>query len=437
MEWWLVFLLIFGSLLVLMALGLEIAICFLLVNVVGVFLLWGGEVGLMQLTYSIADSVATFTLLPLVLFILMGEVMFQSGVVPNMMDALDRWLGRMPGRLSLLAVGGGTLFATLTGASMGSVALLGATLVPEMEKRGYKKPMSLGPILGSGGLAIMIPPSGLAVLLGAIGEISVGKILIAIIIPGLLMAVLYATYIISRSVLQPHLAPPYMVPPIPISDRLIATVRYILPLGFIVFLVTGIIFLGVATPSEAAATGALGTFILAAAYKRLNWRMLKKTLGSTLEVVVMILLIIVGAKAFSQILAFSGATGGLSELATGLPLPPIFIIIAMQIVILFLGMFMSVVAIMMITLPIFVPVVLTLGFNPVWFAVIFLLNIEMATTTPPFGLSLFVMKSVAPPDTTMGDIFRAALPFLYCDAIAMVLIFVFPAITLWLPSIML
>lgn len=227
-----------------------------------------------------------------------------------------------------------------------------------------------------------------------------------------------------------------MVPPIPISDRLIATVRYILPLGLIVFLVTGIIFLGVATPSEAAATGALGTFILAAAYKRLNWKMLKKTLGATLEVVVMILLIIVGAKAFSQILAFSGATGGLSELATGLPLAPIFIIIAMQIVILFLGMFMSVVAIMMITLPIFVPVVLTLGFNPVWFAVIFLLNIEMATTTPPFGLSLFVMKSVAPSDTTMGDIFRAALPFLYCDAIAMVLIFVFPAITLWLPSIM-
>ncbi len=419
-----------------MALGLEIAICFLLVNVVGVFLLWGGEVGLMQLTYSIADSVATFTLLPLVLFILMGEVMFQSGVVPNMMDALDRWLGRMPGRLSLLAVGGGTLFATLTGASMGSVALLGATLVPEMEKRGYKKPMSLGPILGSGGLAIMIPPSGLAVLLGAIGEISVGKILIAIIIPGLLMAVLYATYIISRSLLQPHLAPPYMVPPIPILDRLIATVRYILPLGFIVFLVTGIIFLGVATPSEAAATGALGTFILAAAYKRLNWQMLKKTLGATLEVTVMILLIIVGAKAFSQILAFSGATGGLSELATGLPLPPIFIIIAMQIVILFLGMFMSVVAIMMITLPIFVPVVLTLGFNPVWFAVIFLLNIEMATTTPPFGLSLFVMKSVAPRDTTMGDIFRAALPFLYCDVIAMVLIFAFPMLTLWLPGIM-
>ena len=420
-----------------MALGLEIAICFLLVNVVGVFLLWGGEVGLMQLTYSIADSVATFTLLPLVLFILMGEVMFQSGIVPHVMDALDRWLGRMPGRLSLLAVGGGTLFATLTGASMGSVALLGSTLVPEMEKRGYKKPMSLGPILGSGGLAIMIPPSGLAVLLGAIGEISVGKILIAIIIPGLLMAVLYATYIIGRSLLQPHLAPPYAVPPIPILDRLIATVRYILPLGFIVFLVTGIIFLGVATPSEAAATGALGTFILAAAYKRLNWQMLKKTLGATLEVTVMILLIIVGAKAFSQILAFSGATGGLSELATGLPLSPVLIIIAMQIVILFLGMFMSVVAIMMITLPIFVPVVLTLGFNPVWFAVIFLLNIEMATTTPPFGLSLFVMKSVAPADTTMGDIFRAALPFLYCDAIAMVLLFAFPAVALWLPSIML
>jgi len=150
----------------------------------------------------------------------------------------------------------------------------------------------------------------------------------------------------------------------------------------------------------------------------------------------MIFMIIAGAKAFAQILAYTGASRGLVEFTAGLPLAPIFIIIAMQVVLLVLGMFMSTVAIMMITLPIFVPVVLALGFNPVWFAVIFLLNIEMASTSPPFGLGLFVMKSVAPPDTTMGDCYRAALPFLYCDAIAMALIIAFPALTLWLPSLM-
>ncbi len=419
-----------------MASGLPVAFCFILINIVGVMLLWGGGIGLQQFIFSIFDSVSTFTLLPVPMFILMGEVMFHSGIAPLMMDALDKWLGRLPGRLSLLAVGGGTLFSTLTGASMASVAMLGSVLVPQMEERGYKKPMTLGPILGSGGLAIMIPPSSLAVILGAIAEISIGKILIAIILPGLLMAVLYTSYIIIRSRLQPHLAPIYDVPLISMLDKVMATVRYILPVGFIIFLVIGLIILGVATPTEAAATGAIGTFVLAAFYGRLNWAMVKKSFFGAIQVTVMMFMIIVGAKAFSQIMAFSGASMGLSELAVGLPLTPILIVIAIQIVLLFLGMFLPVVPIMMITIPVFMPVILTLGFDPVWFAVIYLLNIEMATTTPPFGLSLFVMKSVAPPDTTMGDVYRGAVPFLYCDVIAIALIIAFPLIALWLPDIM-
>jgi tripartite ATP-independent transporter DctM subunit len=319
---------------------------------------------------------------------------------------------------------------------MASVAMLGSVLVPEMEKRHYKKSMSLGPILGSGGLAIMIPPSGLAVLLGALGEFSIGKLLIAIIIPGLLMAVLYATYIILRCKLQPSLAPVYEVPPIPILEKIVATGKYILPLGVIVFLVVGVIILGIATPTEAAATGALGTFILAAAYRRLNWEVVKKSVGSTFEITVMMFIIIAGATAFSQILAYSGASRGLAEFAVGLPLAPILIIIAMMIVLLILGSFMHVVAIMMVTLPTFIPVVYALGFNPVWFGVIYLLNIEMAVTSPPFGLSLFVMKSVATRDTTIRDVYLAALPFLACDLVAMAFIIAFPTIALWLPSLM-
>jgi len=250
------------------------------------------------------------------------------------------------------------------------------------------------------------------------------------------MAALYAFYIILRSRLQPSLAPPYETAHIPMSDKLVATAQYILPLGFIIFLVTGVIFMGLATPTEAGATGALGCFILAAAYRRLNWKVVKESLTSTVEITVMMLMILLGAEVFSQIMAFTGAIRGLTELIAGFPLSPILILIGMQIVLLFLGMFIGAAAIMMITIPIYIPTITALGFNPVWFAVIYLLNMEMAATTPPYGLSLFVMKSVAPPDTTMGDIYRAGLPFLLCDVVVIALMLVFPVLSLWLPSAM-
>lgn len=437
MEWQLVLLFIFGSLVILMLTGMPVALCFILINMVGMYVFFGGVAGLEQLITSIYSSLNTFILLPVPLFILMGEVMFHSGIAPLLIETLDKWVGRIPGRLSLLAVAVGTLFSALTGTSLASVAMLGSAFVPEMEKQGYKKPMTLGPILGSGGLAMMIPPSALAVLCGAIAEISIGKILMAIILPGLLMAAVYAIYIIMRCFLRPDLAPVYDVPRIPLGEKLTATAKYVLPQGIVVFLVVGVIFMGIATPSEAAATGAFGTFIIALIYMRLTWDVTMKAVKGTLSVTGMLFLIIAGAMAFSQILGFSGASAGLTELATGLALPPIVIIIIMQVIILFLGGFMDVVSIMMIVLPIFVPLVQALDFSPVWFAVLFLLNIEMAGTSPPFGMSLFVMKGVAPKDTKMIDIYTAALPFLGCDLFVMIMLFVFPSLALWLPSMML
>jgi tripartite ATP-independent transporter DctM subunit len=319
LEWWIVFLFIFIGLLFLFALGVPVAFSFLFVNLVGAYLFWGGQVGLSQLILSIYNSVTSFALIPVPLFVLMGEVMFHSGVAPRMMDVLDKWLGRIPGRLSLLAVGGGTIFATLTGSAMAGAAMLGSVLVPEMESRGYKKSMTIGPILGSGGLAIMIPPSALGVLLAGLALFSVGQFLVAIIIPGLLMAVLYAGYILVRCTLQPHLAPPYEMKHFPISEKVVATVRYILPLGSILFLVVGLIFLGIATPTEAAALGALGCFVLAFFYRGLNWDLTKRSFSSTLDVTVMMFMILTGSMAFSQLLAFTGATQGLIKLAVGLP----------------------------------------------------------------------------------------------------------------------
>ncbi|MBW2609775.1 MAG: TRAP transporter large permease subunit [Deltaproteobacteria bacterium] len=435
MEWWIQLVAILGSLILLMISGLPVAFCFMLVNFLWAFFLWGGFSGLEQLIISMFGSVSTFTLLPVPLFILMGEVMFLSKVGPKMLAVLEKWMGRLPGRLSLLAVSGGVLFSTLTGTSLASVAMLGSVLVPEMEQKGYKKPMSLGPILGSGGLAMMIPPSALAILFGSIGEVSIGGILMAIIIPGLLMATLYALYIIIRCFLQPSLAPAYDTPSISLREKITDSLRYLLPVGGIIFLVVGVIFLGIATPTEAAATGAIGTFILAAFFKRFNPELVKKSAFNTVGITVMMFMIITGARAFTQILAFTGATKGLIDFALGLPLSPILILIATQFVVFFLGMFMSPLPIMMITLPIFMPVVEALGYHSLWYGVIYLINIEMASTSPPFGMSLFVMKGVAPEGTTMGEIYRAALPFLYCDVIAMALVLILPPLALWLPGL--
>ncbi len=436
LEWWVVLLAIFGTLVVLMMTGLPVAFCFMAINIVGVYLFWGGQAGLSQLIISIFSSVAHFSLVTVVLFLLMGEVMFQSGIGMAVIDVIDKWLGRLPGRLGLVAIGSGTLLATLSGSSMATIAVMGSLLTPEMEKRGYKKPMSLGPVLGVSGIAKMIPPSGVGVILAFLAKISVAGLLIAIIIPGLIMSFFYAAYTIGRCWLQPSIAPSYEVPPIPLSQKLALAAKYILPLGLVIFLVTGVIFLGIATPSEAAATGALGTFILAAAYGKLNWQLVKKAFAGTLRTTVMVLIIMAGARAFSQILAFSGATRGLVSLAVELPVPPIVVIIMMMVFGLILGCFMEIVTVLMIALPIYMPIILALGFDPLWFGILMLINAEMGSTTPPFGLSMFVLKAVAPPDTTMGDIYRAGIPYLACDAITMALLVIFPIIPLWLPGLM-
>jgi len=278
MEWYWLFSLAIGSLVVLMVLGMPVVFAFMLVNVVGAFTLMGGLAGIEQLVINTVESISSFTLVPIALFMIMGEAMFHSRIAFDLMDALDKWMGKIRGRLAFMAVGGGVLFSTLTGNSMGSTALRGSTLVPEMEARGYKAPMSIGPILGSAGLAIMIPPSSLAVILGVVAEISIGRLLMGIILPGLLMALLYAVYIYLRCTFDPEVAPTFDVPEVPLVEKLDATVRHILPLSLVVFAVVGFIFLGIATPSEAAASGAIATLLLVWLKRRMTWKVLKDTL---------------------------------------------------------------------------------------------------------------------------------------------------------------
>lgn len=431
MEWYWTFSLILGCLIGLMVIGLPVAFAFMAVNVVAAYILMGGMAGVTQLISNTAASLMSFTLVPIALFMIMGEVMFNSRIAIDLMDTVDKWFGRLRGRLAYMAVGGGVLFSTLTGNSMGSTALLGSTLVPEMERRGYKKPMSLGPILGSAGLAIMIPPSSLAVILGVVAKLSIAQILIAIIVPGLLMAVIYAAYIWLRCWIEPDVAPSFDVEPSPLKEKLTATAINILPLGVVVFAVVGVIFLGIATPTEAAATGAMATLALAALRGRLTLKVFNTSLFGAANISAMVLLIVSGAVGFTQLLAFTGATFGMVDFVMALDVSSEWLILAMIASVILLGMFMGPLPIMLITLPIYVPVVIQLGHDPIWFAVLFLIAIETGATSPPLGAALFVMKAVAPKGTTMSDIYRAATPFVICDLAAILLVFFVPQIVSW------
>jgi len=296
--------------------------------------------------------------------------------------------------------------------------------------------MIIGPIAAGGCLAAMIPPAALAVLYGAVAKVSVGKLLMAIIIPGIMMASLYSLYIIIRSLLQPDLAPAYEVKNITFLEKISETVKYLLPAAFLVFMVTGVIFLGICTPTEAAATGAFSAFLLAIAYRNFNKKNIKKALSSSLSISVMILCIIASAQAFSQVLAFTGVTRNILSMAMALPVSPIVLVLLMQIVILFMGMFLEVIPIMMITTPVFMPIIKSLGYDPIWFAVIFLINLEVSAITPPYALQLFVIKGVVSKDITMTEIYKAIVPFFLIDLLCMALIMAFPMIALWLPSLM-
>jgi tripartite ATP-independent transporter DctM subunit len=435
MEWYWILTIIFAVFVVLMALGVPIAFAFLALNTVACYIFWNGSAGLSQLLHSVGSSVTHFSIVSVPLFVIMGEVMFRSGIASKMMDTLDAWFGRLPGRLALMSVAGGTVFAGLTGSGAAATAMLGKLLVPDMQKRGYAKAMTLGPIMGAGGLAVMIPPSALGVLLAALGNFSVGEFMVAIIVPGLMMSVAYAIYIMARCTLQKDLAPAYAVVRVPLATKLKNTVLYIFPLFVVMFLVVGLIFLGVATPSESAALGAMGTFVLAWAYGGLTKDLIKQSLLGSMRITVMLLMIVTGSTAFSQVLAFTGATTGLAELAISFNAAPIVIVICMQLILIVMGMFMEPLSIMMLTVPIFFPVIKALGLDEIWFAAIMLLNMEMATISPPFGLNLFVMRGVAPNGTTMGDVYAAAVPFLLLDLVVMAALLAYPDLVLWLPSL--
>ena len=339
---------------------------------------------------------------------------------------------------------------------MGSTALLGTLMVPEMTNRGYKKSMSIGPILGTGGLAMLIPPSALAVLLGTLAELDIGKLLIAGIVPGLILAAMYAVLIYIRTLIDPSAAPTYEVQWISWRRRISMFLTDVVPMVSIIIMVILLIMFGVATPSESAAYGSLGVIILSVIYLfatplitrdrervRAFWPEFKVALWKSLwgagRVTIIALMILFGSSLFSNVLAASGTSVKLIEWVTSFEVSGYVMLLIMFGILLLLGMFMDQLAMMLLTVPIFFPIMagIDFGIGPerqvIWFAVIMLLAMEISFTTPPFGLLLFVMQGVAPPGTKFSEICLAAIPFMACAILLVALILVFPPVVTWLP----
>ena len=434
MEWFEALAVLLGVILVLMAIGMPVALAFLAANILGAWVFMGGERGVSQLLNNGFGSLTKYALMPIPLFLLMGEIFFYTGLGGRMFNAIDKLLGKLPGRLSYVTVLGGTAFSTLSGSSMGSTALLGSLMVPEMSRRGYKSYMSIGPILGTGGLAIIIPPSALAVLLATLAQIDVAALLLAGVIPGLILAGFYLATIWLQTKIDPNAAPAYEVQSMSLAEKIVLLFREVLPMVGIMVVIIILMIEGFVTPSEAAAFGALGVLLLAAIFKCLTLDALRKSITGALRVTLMAYLIVFGSATFSQLLAFSGASRGLVKWATSFDLAPLAMLMIMFAVLLLLGMFMEQISIMLLTVPIFFPLAQSLGFDLVWFALIMLLSLEISFTTPPFGLLLFVMKGVAPPSTTMREIYTSAFPFIGCSLVLVALLIAFPNLALWLPS---
>jgi tripartite ATP-independent transporter DctM subunit len=434
MSWEAAAWLMLGGSTVLLFLGLPVAFSFLVINVIGAWLFLGGEPGLVQLARNSVGSVASFSLTPIPLFILMGEVLFHTGLAVKVIDGVEHLIRQVPGRLAVVAVVAGTVFSAISGSTIATTAMLGSLMLPVMLSRGYHPTMATGPLMAIGAVDMLIPPSALTVLLGSLSGISISGLLIGGIVPGLILSVAFVVYIIVRVKLNPSLAPRAAFTEYHGWEKFRPFFQYVVPLVSIFVVVVASMSAGWATPTESAAIGALFTVLLAAAYRALTLANLLQALRGTAAISGMILFIILGAMTFSQILSFSGASNGVVETIATLGLPPMGLIAAMMLVLIFLGLFVEQVSMMLITLPIFMPLVQKLGVDPIWFGVMFLICMQLGLLLPPHGLLLMTMKGVAPREVTMGHIFRAVLPYIAMSIAVLALVFLVPAVAVWLPK---
>lgn len=431
----LVTLVLFGALILVMVTGLPVVFALGGVAMVFIYFLWGPK-ALYIAALKPFDAATSVVLIALPQFILMANILERSGVAEDLYSTMHKWFGPVKGGLAIGTIAMGTIFAAMSGGSMAGTVVMGLIALPAMLKRGYDKELSFGAIQGSGPLGTIIPPSNIMILYGWIAQQPVGRLFMAGVIPGLIMAVQYVIYILVRCQLQPHLGP--VLHPEERTHwrgKFVALRGVILPL-FIIAGVLGSIFTGVASPSEAASVGVLGATVSAIIYRRFSWKVVKEAGYMTVELFGMILWLVIGASCFSTLYHGIGADELARNIISGLEMSRWFILLIIMGVLFALGCVLEPTAIIMITLPILLPVIERLGFDPIWFALLFVINMEISYTTPPFGRNLFTMKAIAPPQISMGTIIRACVPFIILDALGLIWVMVFPKLALWLPSLM-
>ena len=436
MSWEAALLVMIGPLCLFLLLGLPVAFAFFVVNIIGAMIFLGGDAGLAQMVRNSVTALTNYSLAPIPLFILMGEILLHSGVAFRAINAIEKLIARVPGRLPIVSVAGGTVFAALSGSSLANTAMLGSALLPDMLKRGYEPRIAMGPIMATGGIAMLIPPSALAVLLGSLAGMSISKLLIAGIVPAMMMATLFIGYIITVCVIDPSRSPRDDAPDLQGWARFRPFVFDVLPLSLVFVAVIGSLVGGIATPTESAALGCVAAALAALGYRSLTWGNLTISLRETARVSVMTLFIIAASVTFAQILAFSGATDGLVTLVSNSSLSPFGLVVGMVLILLFLGCFVDQVSMLMITVPFFIPLAKAVDIDLLWLGVLYLLTMEISFLTPPFGLLLFVMKGVAPKHITMAEVYRAALPFLGLELLVLALLMAFPLLGTWLPEVL-
>jgi tripartite ATP-independent transporter DctM subunit len=436
MSWWATLSGGVTLLILLLLLGLPVFVAFLILNVAGILFLLG-PAGFGMFANSIFTTATTTALATVPLFIVMGEILFRSGAMEAVFDSLDRLVGRIRGRQYVLCILLSAILGALSGAAMAVAGLLGRSLFPAMRRRGYNTRLSAGTILAGASLDPIIPPSVLAILIATLAEISTAGLLVAGIIPGLILMCLFLAYVLIRVYLDPGLAPEAGGEMAERHKRISVPGAFLrmLPCVIVFFMVMGFIMFGVATPTEAAATGVLGALLVALIYRGFSLRMIGAALSSAASVTALLLIIMCCAVMFSQLLTFTGATRALAEAVAGLALPAPLMLFAMLLLPFVLFMFLDQLALMLVLIPIYQPLLAHYDFDRIWFWTLFLIVATVGGLTPPFGYVLFALKSAAP-DLSTTEIFRASWPFVWLIVLGMLLLALFPDAITVLPNLM-
>src|SRR5438552_1408840 len=440
--------LLFGSLAMLLMLGLPMAFCTGSLAVIFLFVFGNGAI-LNMLPSRIFPFMTDYQLSAVPLFIFMAAVLEKAGIIEELFDVIYKWLGALKGGLASATVLACTVLAAMVGVVGAIEVTMGMIAMPAMLKRGYEPKLACGALLAGGTLGILIPPSVMAIVYAVVAQQSLGELLVGSVFPGLLLSGIYIGYVTLRCYVNPKLGPA-----LPAEERVsfrekLRLLRNTITPVLVILLVLGIIFFGIATPVEAAGVGTFGALVVAALHRRLTWVALYDASLATLKATAMVMWIFFGATMFVGFFIVKGGQTFVSDLILATGLPPYGILFLMMVVLFILGMFLDWVGILLLTVPIFLPIMKSLSFAGafglpgvasgdvgLWYGVIFMVNMQMAFLSPPFGYSLFYLKSVAPPQISMAMIFRSAIPFIGLQALGLTLCIVFPSIILWLPKLL-